>query len=305
MATNRDYNEIAKHHVPDNAPERPANPILERRAWAKMWLEDNNTLWSVVGDTGDGKSFASLRIGEVLDPNFSIDNVAFDIVEFIEKVVDDSYGRGSVIVLEEGSVEASSYDWHSDSNRVFAKILDTWRHQNRMGIINLPNFQALEKGARRRTKGIVKMQHAAPWRDYSQAKFYDSKYGNIEDKFTTPFPTIDGKVRKHIRFSMPSDELVEEYEQAKEEYTGNLNEELLEQLLADQEEQEAKDRGPQEIAQEIVDEGRAEDYVETANNGQTYIKQEYIEMDYDVGGRKGKKAKAALERMIDKEKVTA
>lgn len=288
--------EISRH-VPDDAPPRPDNPILDRRAWAKMWLENNNTLWTVVGDTGDGKSYASLKIGETLDPDFGIKNVAFDIVEFIQKVVDDSFGQGSVIVLEEGSVEASSYDWHDQSNRVFAKILDTWRHQNRMGIINLPNFQALEKGARRRTKGIVKMQHAAPWRDYSQAKFYDAKYGNIEDKFTTPFPVIDGKERRYIRFTMPSDELVEAYETKKEQYTGDLNEDLLQNLLDEQEEQESESTTPQEIAQEIIDEGRGEEYVKEYN-GRKSINKELIEMDYDIGGRKGKKVKAALEREL-------
>jgi len=293
----------AEQHIPEDAPDRPDNSILESRAWRKMWLEDNNTLWSVVGDTGDGKSFASLRIGEILDPDFGIENVAFDIVEFIEKVVDDSFGQGSVIILEEGSVEASSYDWHSESNRVFAKILDTWRHQNRMGIINLPNFQALEKGARRRTKGIVKMQHAAPWRDYSQAKYYDSRYGNIEDNFTTPFPIIGGKKRKYIRFKMPSKELRESYDEKKEGYTANLNEELLESLLTEREEQEATELKPQEIAEDIIDKDKVDDYIETANNGQTYLKQEYMEMDYDIGGRKGKKVKAALKRKIDAERL--
>jgi len=303
VAKEPDYDEIAETQVSDEAPPRPDNPILDRRAWAKMWLEDNNTLWTVVGDTGDGKSYASLKIGEKLDPDFGIENVAFNIVEFIEKVVDDSFGRGSVIVLEEGSVEASSYDWHSESNRVFAQILDTWRHQNRMGIINLPNFQALEKGARRRTKGIIKMQHAAPWRDYSQGKFYDAKYGNIEDRFTTPFPTIDGKIRKHLRFTMPSDELVEAYEEKKADYTGELNEGALESLLETQEEEQQEELSPKEIANDIVDNQNPADYVETANNGQTYVKQEYIEMDYDIGTAKGKRAKAALERQIEPEKV--
>lgn len=297
-ATNEEID--VNKHIPDEAPPRPENPILDRRAWSKMWLEDNNTLWTIVGDTGDGKSFASLRVGEVLDPNFSIENVAFNIVEFIEKVVDDSYGRGSVIVLEEGSVEASSYDWHSESNRVFAKILDTWRHQNRMGIINLPNFQALEKGARRRTKGIVKMQHAAPWRDYSQGKFYDAKYGNIEDRFTTPFPTIDGKERRHMRFSMPSDDLVEAYETKKENYTADLNEGLLESLLSDQAEQEASDLGPKDIADEIVSENRVDQYI-SDNNGQEYLDRGMIELDYDIGERKGKKVKKAIQRAIDRD----
>lgn len=301
MSVDDSNDDEIRRHIPDDAPERPDNPIIEKFAWRPMWLEDDNAMWTVVGDTGSGKSYASLRLGEVIDPNFGIENVAFNIVEFLEKVIDDSFGQGSVIILEEGSVEASSYDWHSESNRVFAKVLDTWRHQNRMGIINLPNFMALEKGARRRSQAIVEMQHAAPWRDYSQAKFKESRYGNIEDKFTTPFPVIRGKQRKYLRFEMPSQELRDAYEKKKRNYTSDLNEDLLESLLAEQEEQESTELKPQQIAEQIIEEGNEEDYIETANNGQTYLKQEYIEMDYDIGGRKGKKVKAALKRQLDDE----
>lgn len=289
-----------KATVPDNAPPRPDNVILERDAWAKMWLENNNTLWTFVGDTGDGKSYATLRSGEVIDPNFSIENVAFNIVEFLELVMDDSYGQGSVIALEEGSVEASAYDWHSASNRVFAKILDTWRHQNRMGMINLPNFQALEKGARRRTKAIVEMQYAVPWKEYSQAKYKRVHYNNVTDNFTTPFPTIDHKVRKFIRFKMPSEDLREAYEKKKSEYTENLNEELLQELLEAGEKGEGEDMKPAEIAEEIVGNNELEDYI-SDNNGQEYIDRGLIELDYDIGERKGKKVKKALQREIERD----
>jgi len=298
-ANEPEYNEIAEEHAPEEAPPRPDNPILERRAWAKMWLEDNNVVWVVVGDTGDGKSYASLRLGEILDPNFGVDNVATNIVEFMEHATED-HPRGTVTVLEEASVEASSYDWHDDSNRIFAKLLDTWRHQNRMAIINLPNFKSLEKGARRRTKGIIKMQHAAPWRDYSQGKFYDAKYGNIEDRFTTPFPTIDGKQRKFIRFKMPSEELREAYEQQKREYTGELNQEMLNSLLEKQQEAEEEDLSPKDIANEIVEDGAVDRYI-SDNNGQEYLDRGMIELDYDIGERKGKKVKKAIQSQIERE----
>jgi len=289
-------------HLPDGAASRPQNPILERKAWAKMWLENNNTIWTVVGDTGDGKSYASLKIGEALDPDFGIENVAFNIVDFLKKALDDSFGQGSVIVLEEGSVEASSYDWHSESNRVFAKILDTWRHQNRMGIINLPNFKALEKGARRRTKGIIKMQHAAPWRDYSQGKYYDAHYGNIEDKFKTPFPVIDNKERRYMRFNLPTEELRERFEEVSAKSKTETNKELLESLIANQEEEEAKDMRPKDIADEIVTENRVDKYIGT-NNGQRYIDRGLIELDYEIGERKGKKVKKAIQQQIEDEEL--
>lgn len=257
-----------------------------------MWLENSNVVFTVVGDPGDGKSWASLRAGEVIYPDFSIENVAFDILEFMRKAADDSYGQGSPLVLEEGSVEASAYDWHSTSNRVFRILLDTWRHQNRMAIINLPNFQALEKGARRRTDAIIEMTEAKPWKEYSQGKFKKVNYNNITDNFTTPFPVLEGAQRKWIRFQPPSEDLREAYEKKKADYTAELNEELLEELLAEQEESADQERSPQDIGDAIIDEG-IDTYIDD-NNGQQYLNREKIKLDYDIGDGKSKSVKTYL-----------
>lgn len=284
--------------VPDDAPPRPDNVILEQEAWRKMWVEDNNAIWTVVGDTGDGKSMASLRIAETIDPDFTIDQVANSIVEFLQLVMDDSLGQGSVIVLEEASIEASAYDWHSDSNRVFAKVLDTWRNQNRMAIINLPTFTKLEPGARQRTTGLVEMVEAVPWRDYSVAKFKKPHHNNITGDFWKQFPTIKGKVRKHMRFQLPSEDLIEAYDKVKEEYTTQLNEELLENLLQEEAEEEARQQTPQDIADEILAEEGVEEYVKD-NYGQKYIDRDLIELEYGIGDSKSKKVRKLIEQEVD------
>lgn len=283
--------------VPDNAPDPPENVILKHYAWGPMWVENSNALFTVVGDPGDGKSWASLRMAEVIDPTFNIDRVAFDIIEFLHLVMDDSIGQGQVIVLEEGEVEASAYDWHSKSNKVFRTILDTWRHQNRMAIINLPSFAALDKGARRRTDAIVEMMEAKPWKDYSQAKFKVASFGNIEDNFTTPFKTLEGKKRKFIRFRPPSEKLREQYEVRKEEFTSGLNQGLLEELVEDTQEGDSDDKDPENIVNDILEKGTEEQYISTYN-GREYVKHELIEADYDIGGRRSKTVKSLLEREL-------
>ena len=284
---------VNSRKIPDNAPDRPENVVLDRKAWVRMWLENSNTIWTIVGDTGDGKSYASLRIAERIWPDFSVDEVTTNIIDFLRKVNDDSYGRGSVVVLEEASVEASAYDWHSESNRVFAHILDTWRHQNRMGIINLPNFDKLEKGARQRTEIIVNMQFAKPWMDYSQAKLYEPNTHNVTGDRHYPHPVIDNRKRKFMRFKMPSQSLIDGYEEKKENYTDELNEQMLEQLLESEREEEKKRQTPRDIANEIIDEGKVEKYI-SENHGQQYIDRDMIELDYDIGDGTSKKVKKVI-----------
>lgn len=292
----------AKEIAGEDAPEQPENVILDHEAWRRMWVEDNNVIFTVVGDTGDGKSYATLRMAEKIDPNFSIDQVAFDIIDFLRLVMDESLGRGSVIVLEEASVEAAAMDWHSKSNEVFRKVLDTWRHQNRMAIITLPNFKALEKGARRRTTGIVKMQEALAWKGYSQGKYYRSKYDNVSDKFTTPFPTLEGMERRFLRFDLPSKELREAYEEKKDGYTEELNKELLEELLEERgENEEDTPTTPTDIADDILKTG-VDEYIGD-NHGQKYIDRDLIAVDYGIGDRKAKKVKKSLKREVEADVV--
>lgn len=288
--------------VPADAPDPPENPILRHLAWAPMWVEDSNAVWVVVGDPGDGKSLASLRIAEQVWPDFSIDAVASNIVEFMELVLDDSYGQGSVVVLEEGGVEASAYEWYSDSNEVFRTVLETWRHQNRMGIINLPNFQALDKGARRRTDVIIEMMEAKPWKEYSEAKPKEVEYNNIDDFFTTPFPHLNGKKIKRIRFRKPSPDLLSAYEGLKSEYTSDLNKRLYEKLVEEDDSDDDEPLTPQEIADQIISEGNTEDYIKD-NNGQKYLARDELELDFDIGRSRSKKVKTLLLREIDEEVI--
>lgn len=286
--------------VPDGAPPKPDNPVLKHYGWAPMWVEDSNAVWVVVGDPGDGKSLASMRIAETIDPSFTIDAVASNIVEFMELVMDDSYGQGSVIVLEEGGVAASSYDWYSESNQIFETILETWRHQNRMGIINLPNFNKLHKGARRRTDVIIEMMEAKPWKGYSEAKPKRVEYNNIDDHFTTPFPRLEGKKHKRIRFKLPSEQLLSDYEGLKDEYTDELNRRLYEQLLAAEQSQEEEELTPHDIADDILDNDSIEEYIKD-NHGQEYVDRNRIELNYGIGRRISKKVKTLLMDEIDRE----
>jgi hypothetical protein len=261
--------------------------------WAPMWVENSNVVVTIVGDPGDGKSYASLRLGEVIDPDFGLDQVASGIAEFMHLVNDDSYSQGQPIVLEEGSIEASAYDWHSVSNKVFRQVLDIWRNENRMAIINLPNFQALEKGARRRTDLIIEMLEAKPWKNYSKAKVKKAKYNNISDNFTTPFPILDGMERKWMKFKPPSDELLHDYENQKEEYNQERYEELIHELLDDDEDDKDDELGPKEIATEIQNNEGVETYIKD-NNGMKYIDRDLIELEYEIGDGTSKKVKKVL-----------
>lgn len=271
------------------------NPVLRTKVWGKMHLHDDNWMGATVGETGSGKSWAALRIAEVVDPDFSVEQVAFSMEEFMRLVLDDSYGRGSMIVFEEASVEAAAHDWHSKSNEVLRNVLDTWRHQNRGVVFTLPAFGQLDKGARGRMSALIQMCEKNEGEGYTAAKYkwvdQDSDTGKLYKKY----PRIKGKKYKKLKIRKPSKDLREAYEKRKEEYTDELNEELLEELLEDQQddEEEADEKDPKTIARGILENNEIEKYV-SDNNGQRYIDRGKIEYEFDVGARRSKKVKTVL-----------
>lgn len=273
------------------------NPVLRTKAWNKMNVHNDNWMASVVGETGSGKSWAAIRIAEALDPNFSVDQVAFGVLEFLQLVMDDSLGRGSIIVFEEASVEANAQEWYSVSNKVLRQVGDTWRNQNRGAIFTLPAFGQLQKQSRGRMSALIQMTHKNESEGYTVAKYkwcdQDSDTGKIYKKY----PVIGGKQYKRLKIRKPSADLVEAYEKKKSEYTSNLQEELLEELLEsmqdDEEEEDTKD--PEVITDEIVANNKVEEYIGD-NHGQKYIDRDLIELDYDIGRSRSKKVSKLLQR---------
>ncbi|WP_346140215.1 hypothetical protein, partial [Streptomyces virens] len=66
------------HSTGQTAPEAVRKrPILRTKIWNRMHRKDKNFMGIVLGDTGDGKSEFGLRLCEVIDPNFSAEQVVF------------------------------------------------------------------------------------------------------------------------------------------------------------------------------------------------------------------------------------
>ncbi|WP_121744898.1 zonular occludens toxin domain-containing protein [Natronorubrum halophilum] len=275
------------------------NPILRHKVWNKMHRHNDNWMAAVVGETGSGKSWASIRIAEAVDPDFSIDQVAFGVREFMELVTDDSLGRGSVIVFEEASVEASAHEWYSKSNQVLSNVLDTWRHQNRGAIFTLPAFGQLQKTARGRMSALVQMHEKNEDAGYTIAKYKRCQQNTDTGKIYKKYSTLNGKRYKYLTLRPPSEELRQAYEEKKSQYTRDLNEELLEELIAAEEEKKKdEDQDPKDIYNKITSEGAISEYI-SDNHGQQYIDRDLIELEYDIGDKQSRKVKALLKKDVD------
>lgn len=115
---------------------------------------NKSEIFTVVGNLGSGKSFASLKIASMISPDFGIDNVVFSVKDFFKvftrlREERDDEGRGSVIIFEESEKDLNSRRSMSDRNTLFGEISSTLRFSQISVGFNLPSLGMLDLNQRR------------------------------------------------------------------------------------------------------------------------------------------------------------
>lgn len=196
--------------------------------------KNKNFLLFISGSTGSGKSWSSLAIAEMVDPEFNIDRVVFTALELMELINHGKLKRGSAIVFEETGVELSNKNWQSVFNKMISYLLQTFRHRNFILILNAPFLDFIDSSMRKlfhgelRTVSINRKKNTVKMRPLllqynSRLKKHYFKYLRIR----TPKGIVP-IARWNI--PRPSSKLIREYEVKKRRFTDALNREILEQL---------------------------------------------------------------------------
>ncbi len=201
--------------------------------WQRI-KQNKNFIGFISGPTGSGKSFRSVRIAEDCDPDFNIDRVVFSPKELMKLVNSGELKKGSAIVWEEVGVGAGHRDWQSIGNKVINYLVQTFRHQNIILILNAPYMDFTDASLRKLfhaelstvsidyTKKKVRLRPQLIQYNSRKKKFY-YKYLRVATKEgLVPFTSWS--------VGMPSDELLKAYELKKKSFTDSLNKEILAEL---------------------------------------------------------------------------
>lgn len=191
--------------------------ILER-------LHDLNKNWLVVilGPTGSGKSWASLRLAELIDKEFGIENVAFGIEELLN-ILNRGVRQGQCIVMEETGISASNRQWQSQSNRIMNFIAQSFRSQNLAVIFNTPNFNFIDSQLRSLFHGMVKTQFIEKKNSLCIVKIYELKIDEETGKQYKYFYSDDDGVKiELVGIGKPSNKLIVGYEKRKKEFVEGI-----------------------------------------------------------------------------------
>lgn len=191
--------------------------------------KNQNNVIAIIGETGSGKSMASLTLGAILDKDFSAKRVCFSILELI-KQINSGLPRGSVIILDDAGMSVGSRMWQDKIVQLFGLLTQSFRSKFLTLIITVPKLNFIE--AQSRSLISLLFQHKGSQGVFLvKIPYVKSNISSKEETTYYVYPYIGKHKRlKHVYFSLPNKELIEDYEYIKalhmEKFYSEFEEEL-------------------------------------------------------------------------------
>ena len=211
----------------------------KKSIWLLKWIanrikKNRNVIALFIGDTGSGKSMASIRLAEIVDPNFSVDRIVFTVKEFLA-LVNSGLPPGAVIIFDDAGLGINARLWQEMSARVFGMLTQGFRYRQILTFITVPDETFIERQSRKLVhirfeatdvQGLMKVKLLS--RNTWDPEHPLAKYPRIRTGITKI-------IIKLVKFQLPSDELREKYEVKKKAYMESKFKEFQEELtLLDQ-----------------------------------------------------------------------
>lgn len=221
-------------------------PVIVKYILDRVKKKNKNFLALFVGPTGSGKSLASLKLAEKLDPTFDISRVSFKARDFMN-TINDLVARseagenivGRVLVWDEFGVSHNAREFMTKTNRVINYFFQTSRHLNLIVLMTVPMLSFIDSATRKLIHAVCEL------RGINQRK----KTANVNIKMVQANVTSGKEFHKYLRytkdnksfvlkkinFGLPSTPLLEAYELKKKAFTTQLNKEIMAMLSKEEE----------------------------------------------------------------------
>lgn len=205
----------------------------------RIFKMNKNSLIIVCGETGSGKSYAALRMAEIIDPTFNIDRCVFDTESFLAKMKDgldhNTLQKGSAVVYDEMGISHSNRNFYDSINKALNFVFQGFRRENLVVFMTVPKMKFVDSQIRDLIHYVVVPKTIDDERNLVWCVPYVVKQNPLMMNKVSDFyymkPTIAGTsidgTQEMDRFGLglPSVELKNAYEQKKKEFMFNLYEE--------------------------------------------------------------------------------
>jgi len=208
--------------------EVAAQSVFIERSRRRMLSHNQHLVMTIVGGTGMGKSYCALRIAEILDPDFTIDQCVFspDAVLLLAKTLK----KGSVIILDEAGVGFASRDAMTRQNKTIGKFLQVWRARNLCLISTLPSLEMMDKQGQMLSHAVLRPMHIDRRLNKVQVRFLMIDHNPFTGVTLKQYMRKEGQRLTKLYVKLPSVKLRHEYEKKKAHFLDLFNEESHDKL---------------------------------------------------------------------------
>lgn len=268
----------------------------------RLHEQNKNWLCAVIGPTGSGKSYLSMRLCKQIDPSFGMHRVTFTPDEFL-KVLEKKPKKGSAIMLEEAGVAVDSRTWYDRANRAINYVMQTFRRENLAVVLTTPSLNFVDKNVRRLMHNQVETVRIDRRSNVCYTKFLNVQYNPRLDKRYLKHNKRAGRVKvTRVGFKLPPKGLVKKYEEKKKAYCDALLRE--QQDMIKQDKKDAKRKKEKADIQPIIEEvtKNYKEYLST-HNDREYVDPILIMTKHGIGEARSRGVKKLVEKELRKKGV--
>jgi len=182
-----------------------------------------NTVIIVIGELRSGKSYFSMKLGEMLRNygiigRFDINHVYFNLEKMMKEI---PYYKNDYIVLDEAGLQVSPSEWWSMQNRVFNYMSQMWGFRGLICCMTVPHLMMVTDKVKALTDFVIWMMNRKTARIYKLGSNVFT--GRIYNK---PFYHL-------TNLEKPTKKIIDGYEKMKKENWDKFLEESLQKLEHD------------------------------------------------------------------------
>lgn len=214
-----------------------------------------------VGETGSGKTYGAIDVAERISPRFTVENIVFSPLDFFKRLDKGDLKKGDVIVFDEAGVGMSNRRWYSVTNLMMSFVLQSFRRDNIAVIFTQPDMQFLDTAGRKLSHAIIETVNIDYNENKLRAKWFNSETNPRSGKIYNKYYRIAVQGQRYgkmsiARIGLPSDDIIEPYEEVKKKFTIEIKKKALQSLKV-LEEKELIQNEPKktiaEYAQELLE----------------------------------------------------
>lgn len=211
--------------------------------FAKQRVRANDSLTIVcTGQTGTGKTWGMIGFARQYNPEWTLDYCYFKASAFVRDLEAGKFKPGDIILYDECGIDLSSAAWQNELNQAMSLILQTMRHRRLVLLMTLPFMSFLQAKARK----LV----TSKWEALGYNKNHESimkprthEYNGDNDKFYQKRLLVRRNKEltfcELIKIPKADQELLNEYEKLKKQFTSDLYKLQADKLEAFEEKQSA------------------------------------------------------------------